>query len=134
MKPRIAKRLVEVLKSGNFKKGEGALCELSDNGSYSFCCLGVLSELYNYEQKLKHKKQLPISYDAARIENHDGSITYDGPIEYEGEDGGCPWRVAKWADLDSKTEQKLIELNDHNDTWHEVIKELKTHYNGVKNA
>jgi len=49
MKPKIRKLWVEALRSGRFKKGRGQL-KIGDR----YCCLGVLSELYNdcHKEKL----------------------------------------------------------------------------------
>lgn len=36
---------VKALRSGEYKQGHGSLCRRADDGSYSFCCLGVLEDV-----------------------------------------------------------------------------------------
>mgnify|MGYP000865142056 CR=1 FL=1 len=114
MKPRIAKRLVEVLKSGNFKKGKFKLAKIVDN-KYQFCCLGVLCELYNYEQKLNHKKQLEFKLHKKSNSEEDTYASYDDKF------GTTPDKVKKWAEISESEQDDLINLNDHNPTWYKVI-------------
>lgn len=116
MKPRIANRLAEVLKSGNFKKGEHKLCTISDS-QYRYCCLGVLTELYNYERKLQKKKQL----EHRILENSDVGWQDPGGFEFD----RCPDIVKNWSGLQGEEENTLIDLNDNNDTWTKVINKLK---------
>ena len=54
MKKEIAKLWTKALRSGKYKKGKFTLRNHDD----SFCCLGVLCDLYNKEQKKKKKKTL----------------------------------------------------------------------------
>ena len=114
MKPRIAKRLVEVLKSGNFKKGKFRLAKIVDN-KYQFCCLGVLCELYNYEQKLNHKKQLEFKLHKKSNSEEDTYASYDDKFDT------TPDKVKKWAEISESEQDDLINLNDHNPTWYKVI-------------
>lgn len=43
--PELKARWLEALRSGEHKRGEGALCEVDDDGVTRHCCLGVLREL-----------------------------------------------------------------------------------------
>ena len=47
MKPEIAQRWVEALRSGEYKQGLSVLRRIdeSGNGQDSYCCLGVLCEI-----------------------------------------------------------------------------------------
>lgn len=117
MKPRIANRLAEVLKSGNFEKGEEQLCRITDDGKYKYCCLGVLTELYNYERKLQKKKQL----EHRRLESNDIGWQDPGGFEFE----RCPKVVEDWAGLELEEQETLIHLNDEEKTWTQIIKKLK---------
>ena len=47
MKPEIKKRWIDALKSGDYVQGKEALCDRGD----SFCCLGVLCDLYIQDTK-----------------------------------------------------------------------------------
>lgn len=49
MKKTIAEKWVKALRSGKYKKTTGQLCKVAKNGNKSYCCLGVLTELYNKE-------------------------------------------------------------------------------------
>ena len=119
MKPRIANRLVEVLKSGNFQKGEHKLCTI-ENGQYKYCCLGVLTELYNYERRLQKKKQLE---HRINLSFNDGDVGWKDNKSFEYD--GCPTDVQKWADISPDEHDTLVNLNDENKTWTKVIKKLE---------
>ena len=56
MKKDIAKLWTKALRSGKYKQGKYTL----RNHDNSFCCLGVLCDLYNKEQKKKKKKTLNV--------------------------------------------------------------------------
>jgi hypothetical protein len=99
MNKEIMKRWVKALKSGKYKKGKGYLCQIvGKTGNKSFCCLGVLSELYKQDMKRKKKK------DCSRLEENYVDAK-DGVIPYwnvEGVDAGTlPEAVAKWAGIDT---------------------------------
>lgn len=40
---------INALRSGEYEQGEGALRVRLDDGSYGFCCLGVLCDIYREE-------------------------------------------------------------------------------------
>jgi hypothetical protein len=56
MKKDIAKLWTKALCSNKYKQGKYTLRNHDNN----FCCLGVLCDLYNQEQKRKKKKTLPV--------------------------------------------------------------------------
>jgi hypothetical protein len=45
MKKDVAKKWTEALRSGKYAQGRGSLCQYAENDR-SFCCLGVLCDLY----------------------------------------------------------------------------------------
>jgi hypothetical protein len=53
MKKTIAKKWIKALRSGKYAKTTGQLCRVAQNGNKSYCCLGVLTELYNKEHAVK---------------------------------------------------------------------------------
>lgn len=55
MNQQIKARWVEALRSGKYGQTSSYLYD-----SQGFCCLGVLCDLYNQEQKKKKKKTLPV--------------------------------------------------------------------------
>ena len=56
MKKRVLTKWLKALRSGKYKQGRGALCQIDKKGTESFCCLGVLCDLYNKEQRRNKKK------------------------------------------------------------------------------
>jgi hypothetical protein len=51
MHKEIADRWVTALRSGQYRKTKGKLCRVAKNGNKGWCCLGVLTDLYNKEYK-----------------------------------------------------------------------------------
>jgi hypothetical protein len=60
MNKNIAKKWVKALRSGKYKQGQGYLKITDHEGDSCHCCLGVLCELYNEEQKRHKKKQMKV--------------------------------------------------------------------------
>lgn len=77
MKPSVKRRWVKALRSGKYKQSDGQLCYTENDGSKSYCCLGVLCDIYN--------KDLWDGYDA-----------------FLGEESFLPDEVKKWAGLDER--------------------------------
>lgn len=116
MKPEIAKRLVEVLEAKQHKKGTGFLAQLSDKNKWSFCCLGVLCELYDSDQRRKKKRQL----SKRLVSSTEGKI-----IKYNSSQLHPPEVVCKWAGLSDTESNQLSDLNDYSVGWKQVIRFLK---------
>jgi hypothetical protein len=71
MKPEIKRRWVKALTSGRYRKGRGQLRIPNDNGrGTTYCCLGVLTELFRLEQNRNRKGKLQWSYEAATFCNN----------------------------------------------------------------
>lgn len=87
MKKDVAKLWTKALRSGKYKKGKFTLRNHDD----SFCCLGVLCDLYNNEQKKKKKKTLLVKKLDDVIEGKCYSYNYN--TNY------LPLIVKKWAGL-----------------------------------
>lgn len=49
MKLDIADKWVKALRSGEYKQGQQFLCKVGETGKESFCCLGVLCDIYQKE-------------------------------------------------------------------------------------
>lgn len=60
MNKNIAKKWVKALRSGKYKQGWGYLKTTNNEGNPFHCCLGVLCELYNEEQRRSKKKQMKV--------------------------------------------------------------------------
>jgi hypothetical protein len=96
MHKHVMKKWVKALRSGKYRKNTGQLCKVAKNGNKSWCCLGVLTDLYNKEHK-------------------------QNPIEIQAGDGELSFPVMWWSGLISKPGSlrygnrgltSLAELND----------------------
>jgi hypothetical protein len=58
MNKNIMKKWTKALKSGKYRKTTGALCKISKQGNASYCCLGVLTDLFNKEHTPDKQRQL----------------------------------------------------------------------------
>lgn len=97
MNKTIMKKWVKALRSGKYKQGRGTLCQVDKKGNKSFCCLGVLCDLYNKDRKAKKKKTLFVE----QIPNDgwaDGNLSKAQFITMYGDhDGTLPTEVAVWG-------------------------------------
>lgn len=89
----IKQQWVAALKSGEFKQGEGAL-RRTDGDGVSFCCLGVLCELYRKENGGEWQPR------------------QDGFFEMFEEHEWLPNEVAIWAGLDCNGSDTEVEIED----------------------
>lgn len=122
MKKRVLTKWLKALRSGKYKQGRGALCQISKKGTKSFCCLGVLCDLYNKEQKRNKKKGLDIQKldrDGWMVGNLSSNPAF--VLSYNDCDGTLPNQVVKWAgfreenydgEFNDATLPELITLND----------------------
>ena len=104
MNKEIAKLWVAALRSGKYKQGRGYLHSIKDDNE-TFCCLGVLCDLYQQDRRKKKKKGLFVNK------------TKPTRIEYGHMGGVLPLEVQDWASIDSSVghagAQSLARLNDH---------------------
>ena len=128
MKKRVLTKWLKALRSGKYKQGRGTLCQTDKNGNESFCCLGVLCDLYQKEQKRNKKRGLHV--ETISDESSTFGILVPKPASiysYDDCDGTLPNKVIKWAGLreynsdgeflydgEGKTPVELINLNDGN--------------------
>ena len=120
MKPEIKKVWVDTLKSGKIKQTKSKLCKL-ENDEYSFCCLGVLCEIYNADMRLKKKKQL----ETNKLPSNKGYyFSYNRCTE------GLPEEVQKWSGITTElgglpyphVQSNLAGMNDSGKTFKEIAK------------
>lgn len=122
MKKRVLTKWLKALRSGKYKQGRGALCQIDKKGNESFCCLGVLCDLYNKEQKSNKKKGLtvhkldPSEWMVGILSSKPAFV-----CSYNDCDGTLPKQVIKWAgfqkenaagEFNDATLPELITLND----------------------
>ena len=104
MKKDIAKLWTAALRSGKYKQGQHALHSIK-NDNETFCCLGVLCDLYQQDRRKKKKKGLFV--DKTTLHS----------IEYNYVSGILPHVVSKWAGMGSYNggvrHTSLTQLNDN---------------------
>lgn len=120
MKAAVAKKWVAALRSGKYKRGKGALCKSkTETGKQTYCCLGVLTELY--------PKKLSKEY-------REGYWAYGDT----GSPGFPPQEVLDWAGFFYQNPFKpgddaLTTLNDVKDwSFNRMADYIEKHYKGIK--
>lgn len=110
MNRKVKTKWLKALRSGKYKQARQGLCFENQNGQKSFCCLGVLNDLYIKEMKPK------VGWE--HQETKSGGINQ---FNFAIEDSYLAPEVMKWADLeyrdprvmDSKGEQTTLSaIND----------------------
>lgn len=131
MKTEIKTKWLEALRSGDYKQAKGALVKQAEDGSKSYCCLGVLCDLAKAEGVVR-EENVPCGCGG----DGDCSIKHLG---FRGDEnspdgryraysyGVLPWPVMEWAGIDvsdpsieveseiyegEKTDRFLSGLND----------------------
>lgn len=89
MKKMIAKLWIAALRSGKYKQTNGALHRIDYEGNSSFCCLGVLCDLYQQDQKKKRKRGLKV------VKRRPGHVDYNNHYVF------LPCAVQEWAGISS---------------------------------
>jgi hypothetical protein len=83
MNKKIMKKWVKDLRSGKYRKTTGTLCKVAKNGNKSWCCLGVLTDLYNKEHK-EHQVHLTGGLLHNKVVQWSGIYSWDGKLQYNG--------------------------------------------------
>ena len=109
MKLAVKRRWIKALRSGKYRQGKGQLKDEYPSGKASYCCLGVLCDLYNKTCKTDRWEKT-----------------------FYSEDTDLPWTVMKWAGLDDsdpvidiKSNQEASMLNDHGSSFNEIADLIK---------
>lgn len=76
------KKWVDALRSGKYKQARGALRENVGEGEYTYCCLGVATDIYEKETgneiEWKNKEYLPLEVmDWYGLEANNPELTVD---------------------------------------------------------
>ena len=104
MKKNIMNKWVKALCSGKYKQGRARLCTVNGRtGNESYCCLGVLTDLYLKERK-RQKKGPNIKFFRTYTKEdmaHDRNFS---KWVIDGEDGCLPPEVAEWAGFNTATD------------------------------
>ena len=98
MNKTIATKWVKALRSGKYKQADNYLCQISSKG-IKYCCLGVLTEIYQAEQIAKKKKTLPAKI-VKMYKNAPFDVVKYGNGKSSAEE--LPLAVQRWADMDGR--------------------------------
>ena len=98
MKKTIAMKWVKALRSGKYKQGDGYLCQITSKGKMH-CCLGVLTEMYQAEQKAKKKKTIRTKLSELMCDDSTVVVKY-GNGECPAEE--LPVAVQRWSGVNSR--------------------------------
>lgn len=110
MNPEIKGKWLTALRSGDYVQGKGLLCRVKKDGSKTYCCLGVLTDLYIQEKGLEWE--------------HGVSF-----LHFDDEDAILPLPVGNWSGVSGtglfRNEEGEIEelasVNDTSDNFDKVI-------------
>lgn len=103
MKEEIAKKWASALRSGKYDQGKYHLkIKNLESKKTTFCCLGVLCELYCEEHKDVAREEIG---SCATLTNGVSSRSkgVNSLITFDGHDAELPQKVAEWADMKTST-------------------------------
>jgi len=104
MKKNIMNKWVKALRSGKYKQCREQLCSVSGTtGEESYCCLGVLTDLYLKERKRQKKGPNIKFFRTFTKEDMDHDLNYS-KWDVDGEVGCLPGEVAEWAGFNTATD------------------------------
>lgn len=127
MDKKIAIRWVKALRSKKYKQGRGALCRFDHRGENpQYCCLGVLTDIYQKDQHRKGKKVLN-----SFIKDE---LLFFGKSNYE----VLPHSVIKWAKMKSNYGafdvmdcDSLSVMNDYGDSFAKIAKLIEKNFDNL---
>jgi hypothetical protein len=115
MDPEIKAKWIAALESGEYKKGKHKL----RGGDDTFCCLGVLCDIYHKETgKGEWLKQTPNALNAVSF-NADVNANDCRNSLYQ------PFPVQMWSGIDYGQSRALANINDDAMTFDAVIAKIK---------
>ena len=104
MKKTIMNKWVKALRSGKYKQCREKLCNVNgQTGEESFCCLGVLTDLYLKDRKQQKKGPGIKNFNTYTKKDMDYEHDFS-KWEVDGEEGCLPGEVAKWAGFNMDTD------------------------------
>ena len=121
MNKTIAMKWVKALRSGKYKRGEAFLCQITSKGK-KHCCLGVLTDMYQAEQKAKKKKGIPtkVSDEYIKDSTATSGLKLIEVVKYSSgkyATEGLPLAVKRWAGIEGR-------LGEFGDDCHDYYKSL----------
>ena len=137
MNKTIAMKWVKALRSGKYKQGEAYLCQITNKGK-KHCCLGVLTEMYQAEQKAKKKKALPTKVSKAYVDDSTAVVKY-GNGECAAEE--LPVAVKRWAGMEGRLGEfdvmskgyygSLSHMNDDGHSFKKIANFIEKNYENL---
>lgn len=112
---KLKEKWVTALRSGEYKQGMGMLHAV-ENGSDKFCCLGVLCDVYNKQQKAQKKKQLKVVMSQTVKINKDCEVDHtETRVRYDDNDVYLPSLFESYITFPEQ--RRLANLNDKQVTF-----------------
>ena len=145
MNKTIAMKWVKALRSGKYKQGVGHLCQVSSKGK-KHCCLGVLTEMYQAEQKAKKKRVLPtkVSYVYVEDSTATSGLKLIEVVKYgSGEDAtevlsvavrrwaGIKGRLGEFDVMDEGHYKSLSNMNDDGHSFEEIANFIEKNWENL---
>ncbi len=112
MNPLVKKKWLEALRSDKY---EQTATFLFDRGSY--CCLGVLADLYFHEKGYQTERLTPDAYTCLMFEN---SLDEQGQMPSE--------TIQDWAELCEGDCADFASLNDKGDSFNKIADYIEERY------
>ena len=134
MDKNIAMRWVKALRSKKYKQGRGFLCRVDGRGNCKYCCLGVLSELYQEDRTKNSKKPMPTSII------REGSSRSIRVKSYNTTHAVLPISVKRWSKMRSTlgfligsnlTTKTLADMNDGGDSFSKIATFIEKNYKNL---
>lgn len=115
------------LESGEYEQGMGKLCRVDDEGNRTYCCLGVLTEMYRLAGGA-------VLWKSSESQGILASSVING---YEEEENYLVGRVQRWAGLfshigwyqkdgDMRGSDTLANRNDNGATFEEIAEIIRS--------
>jgi len=125
MKAEIAKKWVRALRSKKYRQAKGVLKITGKSGVTRHCCLGVLCELYQQEQRCNKKPAIPTHEMPGQEASAD--LPKRSCVTSFGKDENfmlLPSRVQKWAGLKSDNGYLFNDDVAHDGSFHSDLATL----------
>lgn len=122
MKTDIAQQWVDALRSGRYKQGRNALKQDNGEDSCSYCCLGVLCDLYQSQTDCRLDER---TLGAARFVYIGGESEFLPSVVAEW--AGMKSRIGKFNDPISEKSSDLANLNDTGTSFEQLAHVIENH-------
>lgn len=137
MNKTVKEKWINALTSGEYKQTKDVLCRINSDGSKSYCCLGVLTDLYQKEcdtntelKKLEESIEFPTSPSEKCIGYGDLSRTV-----LISNQGTLSNSVVEWSELSNRRgyfndgeHNSLSRQNDNGKTFEEIAEIINTYF------